>query len=207
MFSVKVTGDILKDVESYIKNAEKAVQSAVAAATNGLKQELRQQVTSSGLGKRLSNTWRSKVNPQGKSSINATGAAWTAAREIIDSHSKGQSISGKDGRWLVIPLEAAGKIKRRGKYMLRDYQAKHGKLRFVSGKNGKNSYLVSDNMRARKGKRGGFARAGEKAVSKGTVATVPVFLVIPQAKMKKRLDPNKAYSRWSRSIESYMKVD
>lgn len=207
MFSVKITGDVLKDVEKYIKDSEKAVQSAIAQATNGLKQELRQQVMSAGLGKRLSNTWRSRVNPQSGNSINASGAVWSTAREIIDSHTRGRNISGKDGKWLVIPLEAAGKIKRRGKYMLRDYQAKYGKLRFVYGKNGKNSYLVSDNMRARNGKRGGFAKASDKAISKGQTTTVPVFLVIPQAKMKRRLDPNKAFTNWSNRLGSLIRID
>jgi len=204
MFSVKVTGDILKDVEKYIKDSEKAVQSAVSQATNGLKKELRQQVVSAGLGKRLSNTWRSAVNPKGKNSINASGAVWSTAREIIDSNTKGSTIRGKNGQWIVIPLEAAGKVKR-GKNMLKDWQAKHGRLRFIYGKNGKNSYLVAENMRARKGKRGGFTRASDKAISKGTVATVPVFLVIPQAKMKKRLDPQSAFNKWSNNLSNYLR--
>lgn len=205
MFSVKITGDIMKDVDNFIKQSEKDVQSAITQATNGLKQELRQQVVSAGLGKRLSNTWRSAVNPKGRNSINASGAVWSTAREIIDSHSKGSTIRGKSGQWIVIPLEAAGKIKRRGKEMLNDWQAKHGRLRFIYGKNGKNSYLVAENMRARKGKRGGFARASDKAISKGAVATVPVFLVIPQAKMKKRLNPNAAFEKCARNLSSYLR--
>lgn len=207
MFQIQVTGDLLKDVDTYIKKAEKSVQFAVSSATDGLKKELRQQVVSSGLGRRLSNTWRSKINPDRANSINAQGSVWSTAREIIDSHSKGRTISGKDGSWLVIPLEAAGKIKRRGKYMLRDYQAKYGKLRFVYGKNGKNSYLVADNMRQKNGKRGGFANASNRAIAKGAVTTVPVFLVVPKAKMKKRLDPNTAFMKWSSRIPSLMRVD
>jgi hypothetical protein len=204
MFSVKVTGDILKDVEKYIKDSEKQVQNAVNLATTGLKLDLRQQVVSAGLGKRLSNTWRSAVNPKGRSSINASGAVWSTAREIIDSNTKGSTIRGKSGKWIVIPLEAAGKIKR-GKDMLKDYQAKHGRLRFIYGKNGKNSYLVAENMRARKGKRGGFARAGDRAIAKGAVASVPVFLVIPQAKMKKRLNPQAAFTKWTNNLSNYLR--
>lgn len=204
MFSVKVTGDILKDVENYIKDSEKQVQNAVNLATTGLKLELRQQVVGAGLGKRLSNTWRSAVNPKGRNSINASGAVWSTAREIIDSNTKGSTIRGKNGQWIVIPLEAAGKIKR-GKDMLKDYQAKHGRLRFIYGKNGKNSYLVAENMRARKGKRGGFARAGDRAIAKGTVASVPVFLVIPRAKMKKRLNPQAAFTKWTNNLSNYLR--
>lgn len=204
MFSVKVTGDILKDVENYIKDSEKQVQNAVNLATTGLKLELRQQVVSAGLGKRLSNTWRSAVNPKGRNSINASGAVWSTAREIIDSNTKGSTIRGKNGQWIVIPLEAAGKIKR-GKDILKDYQAKHGRLRFIYGKNGKNSYLVAENMRARKGRRGGFARAGDRAIAKGTVASVPVFLVIPQAKMKKRLNPQAAFTKWTNNLSNYLR--
>ncbi len=205
MFSVKISGNILKDVEKYIADSEKAVQSAVTQVTNGLKQELRDQVRRAGLGRRLPNTWRSAINPNGRNSINASGSVWSAAREIIDSNTKGLTIRGKEGNWIVIPLEAAGKVKR-GKDMLRNWQAKNGKLRFIYGKNGKNSYLVAENMRARAGKRGGFARAGERAISKGNVATVPVFLVVPQAKMKKRLNPQAAFQRWSNRLSNYVRL-
>lgn len=207
MLNIKVSGSFLKDVEKHIKNVEKSVQQAVTQATNGLKQELRQQVTGAGLGKRLSNTWRSKVNPQGRNSVNASGAVWTTAREIIDSNSKGATIKGKQGNWLAIPLEAAGKAGRGRKMTPVEWQKKNGRLRFIYGKNGKNSFLVAENMRARKGKRGGFSRASESAVAKGTVATVPVFLVIPQVRIKRRLDPKSAYEKWSRSVITHMKVD
>ena len=205
MFSVKITGSIIKDVEKYIADSEKAVQSAVTQATNGLKQELRDQVRSAGLGRRLPNTWRSAINPKGKNSINASGSVGSTAREIIDSNTKGSTIRGKQGNWIVIPLEAAGKVKR-GKNMLRDWQAKNGKLRFIYGKNGKNSYLVAENMRARTGKRGGFARAGQRAIAKGNVATVPVFLVIPQVKMKRKLNPQAAFQKWSNRLSSFVRV-
>lgn len=205
MFSVKISGNILKDVEKYITDTEKAVQFAVTQVTNGLKQELRDQVRRAGLGRRLPNTWRSAINPKGRNSINASGSVWSTAREIIDSNTKGSTIRGKQGNWIVIPLEAAGKVKR-GKDMLRNWQAKNGRLRFIYGKNGKNSYLVAENMRSRTGKRGGFARASEKAIAKGNVTTVPVFLVVPQAKMKRRLNPQAAFQKWSDRLSNYVRV-
>lgn len=206
MMQIKALGNFLGDVEKHIKNIEKSVQVGVSTATNGLKAELRSQVISAGLGKKVANAWRSKVNPDNGYSLNATGAVWTNAREIIDSNVKGSTIQGKQGQWIVIPMEAAGKVKH-GKNMLKDWQARHGRLRFIYGKNGKNSYLVAENMRARTGRRGGFTRASDAAIKKGRVATVPVFLVIPRAKMKKRLpDPKASFNRWSARLSDYIRI-
>ena len=58
-FSVSTIGDLGKLMSDEIKAAEKAVTAGILQATEGLKTELRTQVTSAGLGPRLARTWRS----------------------------------------------------------------------------------------------------------------------------------------------------
>ena len=54
-----------------------------------------------------------------------------------------------------------------------------------------------DDLRARGGKRSGFTKASASAVSKGRVATVVMFILVPQVSFKKRLDIEYVVHKWS----------
>ena len=70
------------------------------------------------------------------------------------------------------------------------------RLRFVY-RSGKPSLLVADNFRAKTGKRGGFAVASASAQKSGRgLTTVPIFLLVPQAQLKKKFDIASAAQRW-----------
>jgi hypothetical protein len=57
--------------------------------------------------------------------------------------------------------------------------------------------LVADNFRAKTGKRGGFAAASASAQKSGRgLTTVPIFLLVPQAQLKKKFDIASAAQRW-----------
>ena len=58
-----VEGRLADVMAAEVAAAEKAVSTGVRDGAEGLKTELRRQVTSAGLGARLANTWRSKVFP------------------------------------------------------------------------------------------------------------------------------------------------
>jgi hypothetical protein len=59
------------------------------------------------------------------------------------------------------------------------------------------SLLVAENRRARTGKRGGFAKASVSAMRTGRgLATVPIFILVPQVTIKKRLDVDGAANKW-----------
>ncbi|WP_461307418.1 DUF6441 family protein, partial [Albidovulum sp.] len=69
-------------------------------------------------------------------------------------------------------------------------------LRFVY-RRGAPSLLVADDLRARRGKRGGFARASAAALRTGRgLVTVPIFILVPEVAFKKRLDVAGAAARW-----------
>lgn len=176
--------------------AERSVTASVRESAEGLKAELRAQVTAAGLGVRLANTWRSRVYPQGRPSISAAGMVWSNAPTIVRAFDEGPVIRSKDGFWLAIPLPAAGKGRRGKKITPGEWERLHGqRLRFVY-RRGRPSLLVADNQRARGGKRGGFALASGKAIAAGRVATVAIFLLVPQVHLRKRLNIDPAGKRW-----------
>ena len=176
--------------------AERSVTTSVRESAEGLKSELRAQVTAAGLGVRLANTWRSRVYPQGRPSISAAGMVWSNAPTIVRAFDEGPVIRSKDGFWLAIPLPAAGKGRRGKKLTPGEWERLRGqRLRFVY-RRGRPSLLVADNQRARGGKRGGFALASGKAIAAGRVATVAIFLLVPQVHLRKRLNIDPAGNRW-----------
>ena len=59
------------------------------------------------------------------------------------------------------------------------------------------SLLVVDGLRAGTGKRGGFRKASDTALKTGRgLATVVMFFLIPQARLKKRLDYKAVVNLW-----------
>ncbi len=191
-----LSGSLEKMLADEITLAERSVTTSVRESAEGLKSELRAQVTAAGLGVRLANTWRSRVYPQGRPSISAAGMVWSNAPTIVRAFDEGPVIRSKDGFWLAIPLPAAGKGRRGKKLNPGEWERLHGqRLRFVY-RRGRPSLLVADNQRARGGKRGGFALASGKAIAAGRVATVAIFLLVPQVHLRKRLNIDPAGKRW-----------
>jgi hypothetical protein len=115
-------------------------------------------------------------------------------------------IRSRKGFWLTIPTPAAPKRGPSGKRITPGMvERMYGRrLRFVYRPNGP-SLLVMDGMVARGGKRGGFRiattrrasmRRGEYVSTSG-LATVVMFLLVPQVRMPKRLDVARAAKTWS----------
>ncbi len=81
------------------------------------------------------------------------------------------------------------------------WEKQHGaKLIFVFRRKGP-SLLIAENRRARTGKRGGFAKASVSAMRTGRgLTTVPIFILVPQVTIKKRLDVDGAANKWISSL-------
>lgn len=179
-----------------IRAAERAVGAGVREAAEGLKHELRRQVVDAGLGRRVANAWRSRVYPQGGASIEAAGWVWSKAPKIHEAFDRGVLIRSRRGVFLAIPTEAAGKRAFGKRITPGLWERKTGlRLRFVY-RRGAPSLLVAE-LRARGGKRGGFAVPGARARKTGRgLATVPIFILVPQVKLRKLLDVAGAAERW-----------
>lgn len=83
-------GDLNDLLKAELRVAEKAVTVGVREATDGLKTDLRRQITSAGLGSRLANTWRGEVYPKGQPSIGAAGFVWSKAPGLVRMYAEEQ---------------------------------------------------------------------------------------------------------------------
>ncbi|MFN4282434.1 MAG: DUF6441 family protein [Alphaproteobacteria bacterium] len=195
-------GSLKEMMAAEMKAAERAVTSGVQAATNGLKSDLRSQIVAAGLGPRLARTWRGEVYPKGQMSIGAAGLVWSKAPGIVRIYEDGATIRSTRGLYLAIPTPAAGKYGDGGaKITPGGWERRTGqRLRFIY-RRGAASLLVADNMRARSGKRGGFAKASAAALRSGRgLASVPIFFLVPQVSFQKRLDVSGASTKWIRAL-------
>lgn len=191
-------GDLKRIMAEELKAAEQAVTSGVRQATDGLKAELRNQITSAGLGQKLANTWRGQIYPKGGASLHAAGLVWNKAPQIVGAFGQGMTIRSSHGFFLAIPTPAAGKSAM-GKHVTPAlWEQAHGiRLRFVY-RRGAVSLLVADNMRARTSKRGGFSKASASAMRTGRgLATAIMFLLVPQVTVRKRFDIDSAANKWT----------
>jgi hypothetical protein len=96
------------ELKGQLKGTEQEIASSVTRAMRAtaatMKDEARSQIRAAGMSQRLANTWRSNVYPEGRASLNPATYLWSAAPNIIDAFSSGQSITGRFGSgWLMIP--------------------------------------------------------------------------------------------------------
>lgn len=100
--------DMRKALAGTQQDIERAVTSGMRDAADGLKQDLRDDVVASGLGERLSRTWRGKVFPEVGESVEAAAFVWSKAPKLINAFDRGVTIRSARGFWLAIPTPAAG---------------------------------------------------------------------------------------------------
>ncbi len=179
-----ITPDLAALMAAEIAAAEKAVTAGLGEAAGRLKGDWRAQITGAGLGQRLARTIRAERYPKQGASIGAAALVWSKAPVIVGAHDTGPLIRSKDGFWLAIPTEAAGRGFRGGNVTPGEWERRRGmRLRFVYRRRGP-SLLVAD--RARINSRG-QAVALRSKTGRGQV-TAPIFLLVPQVKLPKRLD-------------------
>ena len=175
--------DIASLMQAEIAAGEKAVSAAMREAGSGLKSAWRAQITGAGLGTRLGNSIRLASFPKSGDSLNAAALVWSKAPVIISAHDTGPLIRSRDGFWLAIPLPAAGKSLRGGRITPGEWEQRHGlRLRFVYRRTGP-SLLVAEGRLNTKGR----AVVSRSKTGRGKV-TAPIFLLVPQVKLPKRLD-------------------
>ena len=182
-FGFGITPDLLAAMEREIKAGESAVTRALQAAGQELKADWRGQITGAGLGTRLARTIRSQAYPKRGESLEAAALVWTKAPQIIGAHDSGPLIRSKSGFWPPIPTEAAGKGRGGKRLTPGDWEQRRGlRLRFIYRKRGPSLLVVEGRLNSR-----GIGVASRSKTGRG-LATVPVFLLVPQVKLRKRLD-------------------
>jgi hypothetical protein len=212
---MKIAASIVKDLSTILQEevraGEIAVTRAIKAETERLKTELRQQVTAA-FGDRsrgIANAWRSRVFPQTGESLRAAGIVWTKVPNIVDAFERGVTIRARNGKYLAIPTGFNRQGGRRGaKPRVTPQQMVDSKQAFVRPfKNGRGLVWC---LPVRRGERIGRRRAPLIAGGIAAVATgrrkgaaawqqsllaqgfVPMFLLLPEVRLAKRLDVRKA---------------
>ncbi|WP_420857671.1 DUF6441 family protein [Marivivens marinus] len=176
--------DIVAMMSAEIAAGERAVTAAMREAGTGLKSSWRMQITGAGLGRRLANSIRNQTFPRAGESLEAAALVWSKAPVIVGAHDTGPLIRSKDGFYLAIPTEAAGRGLRGRRITPGEWERRRGlRLRFVYRRRGP-SLLVAD--RARINNRG-QAVASRSKTDRNQV-TAPIFLLVPQVKLPKQLD-------------------
>jgi len=180
---LNITPDIVAMMAAEVAAGEHAVSAAMREAGTELKTAWRGQITGAGLGRRLANSIRSQTYPKVGDSLNAAALVWSKAPEIIGAHDTGPLIRSKNGFWLAIPTEAAGRGVRGGRITPGEWERRRGlRLRFVYRRTGP-SLLVAEGRLNTKGQ----AVVSRSKTGRGKV-TAPIFLLVPQVRLPKRLD-------------------
>lgn len=175
--------DLVALMREEIRAGEKAVSAAMHEAGVRLKSAWRGQIVQAGLGTRLGNSIRLATYPKGSESLNAAALVWSNAPVIVGAHDTGPLIRSKDGFWLAIPTPAAGKSTRGGRITPGEWERRTGlRLRFIYRRRGP-SLLVAEGRLNSKGR----AVASRSKTGRG-LTTMPVFLLVPQVRLRKRLD-------------------
>lgn len=180
---VDITPDLAAVMAAEIKAGGKAVTKAMQEAGTGLKTAWRGQIVQSGLGRRLANSIRSRTYPRAGESLNAAALVWSKAPVIVGSHDAGPLIRSKDGFWLAIPTEAAGRGLRGGRITPGEWERRRGlRLRFVYRRRGPSLLVADGRLNSR-----GLGVASRSKTGRGRT-TVPIFLLVPQVRLPKRLN-------------------
>lgn len=175
--------DLVAMMQAEITVGERAVSAAILEASSGLKSDWRREITGAGLGDRLARTIRSAQYPKGKASLNAAALVWSNAPVIVGAHETGPLIRSKTGLWLAIPTAAAGKSARGGRITPSEWEQRRGlQLRFVYRSRGPSLLVAEGRLNSR-----GLGVASRAKTGRG-MATVPIFVLVRQVKLAKRLD-------------------
>jgi hypothetical protein len=175
--------DIATMMEAEIAAGERAVSAAIRQSALSLKTDWRGQITGAGLGARLARTIRSEDYPKGRPSLNAAALVWSNAPLIVGAHDTGPLIRSKSGLWLAIPTAAAGKSTRGGRITPAEWERRRGTpLRFIYRSRGPSLLVAEGRLNSR-----GLGVASRAKSGRG-LASVPIFLLVRQVKLSKRLD-------------------
>jgi len=200
--NITISPNLAAIIAAEIKAGEKAVTAAMRAAGTQLKSDWRGQITQAGLGRRVGNSIRNQTYPKAGESLDAAALVWSKAPVIIGAHDTGPLIRSKNGFWLAIPTEAAGKGARGGRITPGEWERRRGlRLRFVYRKRGP-SLLVAE---------GRLNTTGQAVVSRSKTGrgkvTAPIFLLVPQVKLPKRLNLDRDAKRALDSVPGLIMVN
>lgn len=178
-------GDLDRILRAEIGAAETAVTAAVKRAAGGLQRDLRRQTKRAGLGDGVEKAWRRAVYPARGKSIQAAGLVFSKATRIVEAFAADRVIHARRARWLVIPLPAA---ERQGLATSRRRSRSSKERRWSELEN-----AIAD------GRRLTFVQVkatGGLILDTATRPPTPLFLMVREVRLSKRLDLDAPQRRW-----------
>ena len=209
-----VAGSLATILAAEVRAGERAVTRGVRSETERLKRELREQVVSAfgTRGRGIANAWRSRVFPESGESLNAAGLVWSKVPTIIHAFEHGALIRARGARFLAIPTGFNAPQGRRGRgTRVTPQQMVASRQAFLRPFRSGRGFVWC--LPVRRGERIGRRRAPLIAGGLAAVATarrrgaaawqaellrqgfVPMFLLVPQVQLSKRLDVRGAAER------------
>lgn len=199
-FIAALTGDLEKVMAEEAAAGKLAVSLGVTRTTEDLKKDLRGQVMGTMGSVKVSNAWRSAVDPKlPKTSFGAAGRVWSNAPHIIEAFSSARVVRSPNGFYLAVPSPDAPK-EFMGKRVTPDNwnDERYGPLRFVY-RRGQSALLVVDAVRrnssgkvSRRLSNGGLTKTGK--FKKGW-SSVVMFFLVPFVRLPKLWDPQALYDQ------------
>ncbi|MCP4243945.1 MAG: hypothetical protein GY772_25625 [bacterium] len=226
-FRFRTSGDPYEEMLDEIIAAEAAVSRGTAAAGRGLLRDWRGQVRGA-LSYRMAGALRQRNYPERQPSINAASLVYApsnsgryyrgdrgaSASDVLESHDRGATIRSERGFFLAIPIGRAARMRGadttgRGNQMRitpGGWERRTGRqLRFVY-RQGEPSLLVDDGSVApgnvmlwRNGRRNGGYRS-PRAIKRRQREPVVVFILVPQVRLRKRLDLDRDADAWAERL-------
>ncbi len=215
-----IVSDLRQVLAAEVRAGERAAMSAVRAETDAVKAELRRQVTSSfgGSARGVANAWRSQIFPRTGQSLRPAGLVWTKVPAVIDAFERGVTIRPKGGRrFLAIPTGFNRQGGRRGakprvtpqqmiasgQGFLRPFKSSRGFVWCLPVRQGertgrRRAPLIAGGIAAvATARRKGAAAWQQSLLAQGFV---PMFLLLSQITLAKRLDVKGAAERGLRRL-------
>lgn len=168
--------------------------------------ELREQVTSAGMGQRLANTWRDRVFPEKRRSMTPSGYIWSNAPDIIDAFSRGAQIVPLSGRrFLAIPTKnvPSARGRRNSSSKMTPAQVENAfnqDLFFKRGRAGRVLAFINA-VGALNGRGFRVATKGRRAQGRDP-KPVLMFVMVPSVRLPRVLDLDVVAQRWAANFEA-----
>lgn len=189
-----------------------AATEAMRETTYKALRDLRRQVTSNGLGQRLANTWRDRVFPEQRRSVNPSGYIWSNAPDIVDSFNRGATVRPVGGaKYLWIPTKnvprARGRVNVRGR-VIKGGAMSPGEVESMFSADlqirpGKNGTLLAfiDVVRAKNGR--AVRKATPGRARQGRLGTpVLMFVLRRTVALPRLLDIEGVAAQWAANFEA-----
>lgn len=172
-------------------------------AGEGLCNDLRQDVINAGLGRKLANTWRVKVYPEGRKSLDPAALIWSKAPKILDAFDRNPNIVPVNGgKMLAIPTKnTPNKHGRGGATPMTPLEVEalyNQDLILKPGRNG-HYYAFINAVAGRNGR--GFKQATKGRLAQGRKPElVLMFVLVKSVRPGKRVDIQRRVDQWTARI-------